>query len=625
MQQTREGQTADNRADQARGLQYTSMPGDLPTGTICELFLRAIDEFDKPDALLVREDGAWTPVSHRTVLERVRCAAAALAESGVGRGDRAALLSENRPEWAWADYALLCRGALTVPIYSTLPASQIEFIIRDAETELAFVSTAEQLAKMLEVRRAVPVLKTIVTFDETGSTEPGVISFARFLERGQAAGITENEFRVEAARARPEDLATLIYTSGTTGTPKGVMLTHDNLYSNIFASMVALDAGPADAVLSFLPLSHVFQRLCDYLMFGHGTTIAYVSAMDEVGEAFRTVQPTIGVAVPRVYEKLYARILGAGGLKRRLVLWARRVALDWSHRTLAGEPVGTGLALQHRIADALVFRKVRAAVGGRIRFFVSGSAPLSTQIAHFFHGAGMTILEGYGLTETSPVTNVNTPTSYRIGTVGKAVPGTELRIADDGEILVRGRQVMKGYYRNPEATAAVIDADGWFHTGDIGEIDADGYLRITDRKKDLLVTAGGKNIAPQPIQNALKLSRYIAEAVLIGDRRPYPIAVIVPNFASLEAWAREQGIPVSDRETMVAEPRVVALYEEEMQRRVASFARYEMPKKVLVLARELSLENGELTPTLKVRRRAVEDALKDRIEALYAEPRPAHA
>jgi long-chain acyl-CoA synthetase len=377
--------------------------------------------------------------------------------------------------------------------------------------------------------------------------------------------------------------------------------------------------GPADINLSFLPLSHVFQRMVDYAMLSRGCTIAYVPAIDEVGAAFREVRPTIAAAAPRIYEKLYARILSAKGARRRIVLWARSVALRWSERKLGGRPLSPGLRLSHRLADRLVFRKIRASLGGRMRLFISGSAPLGPQLAYFFHGAGLPIYEGYGLTETSPVTHVNTPGFLCVGSVGQAIEATEVRIAPDGEILVRGPQVMKGYYRNPEATAAAIDDEGWFRTGDIGVVDEQGCLRITDRKKDLLVTAGGKNIAPQPIQNAVKLSRFIAEAVLVGDRRPYPIVLVVPNFDSLKSWAHQQGLTWTDMESLLAQAPVREKLEQEVAHRVEGFARFETPKKVLPLSRELSLENGEITPTLKVKRRFVEERFREAIEKLYAE------
>jgi long-chain acyl-CoA synthetase len=442
------------------------------------------------------------------------------------------------------------------------------------------------------------------------------------LQRGRAEPGTETEFRLAAHAARPDDLLTLIYTSGTTGTPKGVMLTHNNLHSNVVASLPRFPIAAADVSLSFLTLSHVFQRMVDYATYSVGVTIAHLADIDQVARTFREVRPTLAVAVPRVYEKLHTRLLSEKGIRRRIVLWARAVALDWAERKLHGRPVPAGLSLKHSVADRLVYRKVRERLGGRLRFFISGGAPLNPQLAYFFYGVGIKILEGYGLTETSPVTNATPPEAIRVGTVGPPITGTEVRIAEDGEILVRGPQVMKGYYRNPEATREAVDAEGWFHTGDIGDLDGDGYLRITDRKKDLLVTAGGKNIAPQPIEGAVKTSRYIAEAVMLGDRRPYAILLVVPNFDQLEAWAVSQGIHFKDRAELAAHPRVRALLEEETARRTERFARFERPKKVLPLERELTLERQEITPSLKVKRRVVEKNFRDRIEALYEEPAP---
>jgi long-chain acyl-CoA synthetase len=381
----------------------------------------------------------------------------------------------------------------------------------------------------------------------------------------------------------------------------------------------------SDVALSFLPLSHVLQRMVDYWFFRGGVTIAYVPDLDQLSLAFQEVRPTVAVAVPRVYEKVYARILAEKGLKRPIVLWARRVALAWADEVLAGRRPPAALRLQHAVADRLVFAKVRARLGGRIRFFVSGGGPLGAQVARFFYGAGVLILEGYGLTETSPVTNVNLPGAVRIGTVGPPFPGTEIRIADDGEILIRGPQVMKGYFDDPEATAQVITDDGWFHTGDIGELDADGYLRITDRKKDILVTAGGKNVAPQPIQNAAKESPFVAEAVMLGDRRPYPILLVVPNFDSLEGWARHKGLAWSGQQELAELPEVRDKLEREVAARLGGFARYEQPKKVLPIGRDLSLDGGEITPTLKVKRAVVEEHFKERIDALYDEPAEASA
>ncbi|HSJ31108.1 MAG TPA: long-chain fatty acid--CoA ligase [Longimicrobiales bacterium] len=606
----------------ASSLDYVANPAALPQGTLVDLFLDAVD-MGRERAQLYRTDDGWQPVSHAQVLHNVRAIAAALRAHGIARGDHVGLLAENRPEWAWVDYALLCTGIIVVPLYPTLPAPQAAAILKHSGVRLLFVSTAAQLEKVQESRAELPSLEGVVVFDDVASDDASVEVLRDFMARGAAGMPPESEFRAEAKRARPEDVATLIYTSGTTGDPKGVMLTHANLYSNVIASTKhVLTTAEGDATLSFLPLSHVFQRMVDYLIFSRGNTIAYVPVMDDVAQALREVKPTIVVAVPRVYEKLYAKVLSVTGLQRTIVLWARQVALDWAALKLIGESIPAALRAKHAIADRLVFRKIRARLGGRIRFFVSGAAPLSPQIFQFFYGAGVLILEGYGLTETSPVTNVNTPEQLRMGTVGTAIPGTEIRIAEDGEILVRGPQVMKGYYRNDEATREIIDDEGWLHTGDIGAIDADGFLSITDRKKELLVTAGGKNIAPQPIQNAAKLSRFVAEAVLIGDRRPFTVMLVVPNFDSLEAWARHKGIPADDRSALARDPRVREKLEREVAARLDGFARYEVPKKVLPLEREFSLDRGEITPSLKIRRKVVEQAYREQIEALYAEPGP---
>src|SRR5688500_8246905 len=603
--------------------QYASNPADLPAGTLVDLFLRAVSA-GRPRAQLRRTAAGWQPISHQQIQRNVQHIAAALRAWGLQRGERVGLLAENRPEWAWTDYALLCRGLLTVPLYPTLPAPQIAYILRHAGARVLFVSTPAQLEKVFEIRSELPALERIIVFDDVSAHQPNVMTLAELLQFGATQAVSDAEFRAEAQRAQPDDVATLIYTSGTTGEPKGVMLTHFNIYSNtVAATRHVLSTDDDDIALSFLPLSHVLQRMFDYTMFGSLTTIAYVDVIEQVATALREVRPTLAVAVPRIYEKIYAKVLAATGVKRRIVLWARQVALDWAEQVLARRTPSLALRLQHALADRLVYGKLRALLGGRIRFFVSGGAPLATQVAQFFYGAGVTIVEGYGLTETSPVTNVNRPDTLRIGTVGQAIPGTEIRIADDGEILIRGPQVMKGYYRNEEATRASIDEEGWFHTGDIGTLDDAGYLRITDRKKELLVTAGGKNVAPQPIQNAAKLSRFVSEALLIGDRRPYTVLLVVPNVDSVAAWGRQAGLSWPDRATQAADPRVRAKLEDEVEQKLTDFARYERPKKVLVLPRELSLERGEITATLKVKRRAVEQAFASQIEALYAEPAPA--
>lgn len=603
-------------------VKYAANPVGLKPGTLVDLFFSAVDRHNLPNAQMYRAPAGWQSISHAQLLTDVHALADGLVALGVKRGDRVGLLSENRPQWALADYALLCAGILDVPLYPTLPANQLSFIMNDAAVRAVFVSNAEQLEKIRECRKTVPSAEFVIVFDAVGALQSGEHALAEILELGRTTAGRRDAatFRTEALGAQPDDVATIIYTSGTTGEPKGVMLTHNNVYSNVLAqAWMKPDPGVPFITLSFLPLSHVFQRMVDYCLFNNGCAIAY-STIDTAIQYMGEVKPTIAVAVPRVYEKLYAAILSATGPKRRLVLWARQVALDWAEQVLNGRQPSFHLRMQHAIADRLVFSKVRARIGGRIVFFVSGGAPLAPQIATFFYGARILILEGYGLTETSPVISVNRPDALRIGTVGKPIADTEVAIAEDGEILVRGPQVMKGYYKNPEATREVIDADGWFHTGDIGDLDADNYLRITDRKKELIVTAGGKNIAPAPIQSAAKQSRFVADAVLIGDKRPYPILLIVPNFATLSAWAAQNQIKTTPHGELVKNPQVHAKFEEEVNQRLQGLARYEMPKKILILPREFDLAAGEITPKLSVRRRVVENNFSKDIEALYAEP-----
>lgn len=602
-------------------LKYAANKVGLKPGTLVDLFFSAIDRHNLESAQMYRAADGWRSISHQQLLADVHALADGLVALGVKRGDRVALLSENRPQWALADYAMLCAGILDVPLYPTLPANQLSYIMNDAGVRAIFVSNTEQLDKIRECRKTVPSAEFVIVFDDVEAVQPSEYSLAGIIELGRTAPGRRDDktFRAEATEAKPDDTATIIYTSGTTGEPKGVMLTHNNIYSNVLAQhWMKAEPGAPFITLSFLPLSHVFQRMVDYCLFYLGCSIAY-STIETAVAYMGEVKPTIAVAVPRVYEKLYAAILNATGPKRKLVMWARQVALDWAEEVLNGRQPRLSLRLKHAVADKLVFSKVRARIGGRMVFFVSGGAPLSPQIATFFFGARILIVEGYGLTETSPVIAVNTPAALRIGTVGKPIADTEVSIADDGEILVRGPQVMKGYYKNPEATGEVIDVDGWFHTGDIGDLDADSFLRITDRKKELIVTAGGKNIAPGPIQNTAKQSRFVADAVMIGDKRPFPILLIVPNFDTLGAWATQNQIKATTHGELATNPRVQAKIEEEVNQRLQGLARYEMPKKIMVLPREFDLAKGEVTPKLSVRRRVVEMNFSEGIEALYAE------
>ena len=606
---------------------YARGEGDRPPpGTLNQLFFTAARRYNKPDAMMVRVGGTWQPISHATILERVRRIALGLSSIGVARGDRVAILSENRPEWALADYACLTGGFADVPIYATLPAEQIPYLLEDSGSVAIFVSTPAQAAKIAGVRSRCTGLRYVIAFDESARSDANMT--LRDLEaKGAGADTTDRatEYERSAMAVSPNDLATIIYTSGTTGAPKGVMLSHDNIHSNVEATRRVVPI-ENDVAISFLPLCHIFERMGDYWFFATGTTIAYVDNFDLVPTAMQEVKPTIALSVPRLYEKMYARVLenalAGGALKKRIFFLARAVADRWADEKLAGREPGGLLALQYSLAQRLVFSKLKARTGGRMRYFVSGGAPLATEINKFFYAAGLTILEGYGLTETSPVIGVNTPVNFRIGTIGKPIDGVEVKIAPDGEILTRGPHVMLGYFNNLEATSEAIDPDGWFHTGDIGVIE-DGFIRITDRKKDIIVTAGGKNIAPQPIENLVKTNKYVSQAVMIGDRRKFPVLLIVPNFEQLEKWAKLKNLIWTDRSQLLAMPSVSAMIDKEVRSNLTGLAPFEMPKKIALLGSDFTVEGGELTPTLKVKRRVVEKNYKSLIDSLYDATDPA--
>ncbi len=591
----------------------------MTSPTLTSLFLEAVERFGDATALRAPSaDLTWSRISYDEVFRTTRAAAGGLRALGVGRGEAAAILSANRPEWAFADYACLCAGVRDVPIYPSLTAPQIAYILRDSGARAVFAEDEEQLAKLMEIRDQCPELRHIIVFDAPGEIADGVLAWRDFVQL-DPMGLSDEAFREEALAARPESVATILYTSGTTGNPKGVLLTHANVGSNVHVSRTLLDISDTDNTLSFLPLSHVFQRMVDYVFFNVGCTIAYARDMTTVAEDLKIVRPTVAVSVPRLYERVYNAVTGATGVKGLLVGWAASVGLSHADAVLEGRDPGWWTRARKSLADKLVFSKLRAAVGGRLRFFVSGGAPLSPGINKFFFAAGLQILEGYGLTETSPVTNVNTFENFRIGTVGKAVPGTEIRIAPDGEICIRGPQVMKGYFNRPEETAEAIDEEGWFKTGDIGELDEDGFLRITDRKKDIIVTAGGKNIAPQPIENDVKLDPYIEQAVMVGDRRPFPSLLVVPDFEQLNRWAAASEIDASDPGALLRDARCQEFLGSRVKESLAGLARFEMPKKTAFLAATFTIEDGTLTPTQKVRRRTVEERHGALIESLYDE------
>jgi long-chain acyl-CoA synthetase len=567
--------------------------------------------------MLYRESGKWLPISSSDFRRNVAGTVRAMQEWGVRKGDRIAILSENRPEWSTADFAILLLGAVTVPVYSTLTPEQTAYTLRDSGASIVFVSTDLQLRKVQTILSQTQI-KKIVIMDriQSPSDHGGNIALMDgFMKQGPLTLDPQTE---SAARSiQPDDLATIIYTSGTTGVSKGAMLTHGNMASNIKCSLLGFDMHPGQVSISFLPLSHVTARHVDFSMLYHGVTLAYCPFIENLSETLLEVRPTVCVSVPRVYEKIYAKteLMARGFPKRTIYNWALAVGRANKPAILGGQ---IPASLSWKVANKLLFSKIREGLGGRVETFISGGAPLGRELAEWFATVGIRIHEGYGLTETSPVIAVNTPVNHRIGTVGKILPNLEACIAEDGEILVRGPSVFKGYWNRPDETAAAFQ-DDWFKTGDIGNIDADGYLSVTDRKKELIKTSGGKFIAPQPIENSLKLNPLIGTAVVLGDKRKFAFVMISPNFPLLEDWARSNGVTFSSRAELVAHPKVQALYEGIVEEVNQNLARFERLKKVLLVPDEFTAANGALTPTLKLRRRVVEDRYKSQIDELYAQ------
>jgi long-chain acyl-CoA synthetase len=611
----------------------------MSIATLNDIFFAAVER-DLDRMMLYfdphRNAGKWLPISSREFGRSVARTARALRDWGVRAGDRVAILSENRPEWPTADIACLLLGAVTVPLYTTLTAEQTAFALNDSGCRAIFLSSDQQLRKIVSILAQTKLEKIIVM-------DP--VEFAGDLAAfaGQCVAMNqitsqgpENlaaEIEAQARAIGPDDLATIVYTSGTTGTSKGVMLTHGNIASNIECALQGFDMRAGLINISFLPLCHITARHLDFSMLYHGVTLAYCPFLDRLPASLLEVQPSVFVAVPRVYEKIYAQAeQKAKGLPKRAIYdWAVSVGQDHKPEILAGK---TPTSRSWKLANRLVFSKIREGMGGRIETFISGGAPLGRELAEWYAKMGIRIHEGYGLTETSPVIAVNTPANHRIGTVGKILSNLEVRIAEDGEILVRGPSVFKGYWNRPEETkAAFVDGkvndgkinDGWFKTGDIGNIDADGYLSVTDRKKDLIKTSGGKFIAPQPIENSLKLNPLVGVAAILGDKRKFASVLVSPNFASLEEWARENNVAFASRAELVADPRVQGLYEGIVEGINANLARFEKLKRVMLVADEFTIDNGVLTPTLKLRRRVIEERYKKQIDELYAQAEAAAA
>jgi long-chain acyl-CoA synthetase len=597
-------------------------------GTLPSRLLNAIDSLPNPRAQMFRKpDGAWESISSKELLRRIAGLSSAFVELGVKPGDRVGLFAANRPEWHTADFAINGSGGVTVPVYFNESPERMTYILKHCGAKVVFVAGASQLQKLLACRSELPELEHIVVAD-AGSNLPSETLRYETLVAG-AGDKDIASYRLRVSQVLPGQLASLIYTSGTTGEPKGVMLTHTNFCSNVTDSQSSIQLNTGDDLaISFLPLAHVYGRTLDYYYLFHGITIAYVEAVESLAQALLELRPTILAAVPRVFEKIYARIMEQGsktiGIKRKIFDWSMEVAKKTAAWRSGEKTVGAALKLELAIANRLVYAKFRAGTGGRLKYVFSGGAPLSKDLAEFFWAIGIPIYQGYGLTETSPVLTTNYPVN-RAGSSGKPIKNVELRIAEDGEILAKGPCVMQGYFNSPEATREVLTEDGWFHTGDIGYLDKDNYLFITDRKKDLIKTAAGKFVAPQPIENALKTSAYLLNAAVIGDKRKFIVALLVPNAVTVAAKAAEQGIQFSSHGEMANHPWVHSLIDAEVKRLTLHLAQYETIKRFALLPDDFTFDNGSLTYTLKLKRRVIEEKYRDVIESLYAdvaEPRP---
>jgi long-chain acyl-CoA synthetase len=592
--------------------------------TLVDVFERVARKHKRPDTLNYKSGGQWVSISSEEMLERAKFIAAGLHAIGVQRGDRVALLSESRVEWTLTDAGSIFAGAIDVPIYPTLTPPQVRYILNDSGACVLFLANSEKYIELKEVLGECAAIKHVIFFDADGITNAEGLTLAQVEQKGRELEQREpGHIDRSAQQTKPDELATIIYTSGTTGEPKGVMLTHSNLVTNLIDSSGHFSFGEQDTVLSVLPLSHVFERQAMYMYLYRGMAVYFAESLQTIGPNLREVRPTILVGVPRIFEKIYARIreraAEAGKVSEALLAWSVSVARDYAKHVLAHQPVPGMLKRKHALASKLIFSKWKNAFGGRIRLLVSGGAALPEDLTYIYIGAGIPIVQGYGLTETSPVISASTIENNRVGTVGKAIPNVDIRIAEDGEIEVRGPNVMLGYYNKPEETRAVFTSDGWFKTGDIGTIDEDGYLRITDRKKELFKTSGGKYISPQPIEQAIKGSRFVNQVVLIGAERKFPAALIVPVWEQLESYCKLKGIEVKDRSELCRHPRIIDLLQRQIDALTPNLAKYERIKKVALLENEFTIEGGELTPTLKVKRRVIDQKYKDVIERLYAE------
>ena len=594
----------------------------MESKTISQMFYNTVSKHADKDLYYHKVDGDWVGIKGSEIKDAVEKIIKALRFSENLSSENVGIISTNSPYWGMCDYGIICSGCTTVTIYPTLIAPQIEYILKDSNTKVLFAEDSEQLDKILSIWDNCPELNKVVVLDNSYTGEDDkIVNLDSFLSIGEKSEGDGSSLMVDS---NPDDLLTLIYTSGTTGNPKGVMLTHDNLISNIKGIYHELKFDDNDRFLSFLPLSHVFERMGGHFTtFSMGCSVYYAESIDTVADNLGEVSPTVVLSVPRLYEKMYSRIVEglktAPSIRRKLFYWAIGIGKDVLLYNSKNKSIPIGLKVKHSIANKLVYSKVQARVGGALRFFISGGAPLSQEIAEFFASVNITILEGYGLTETSPVLTSNTPEFLKYGTVGKTLFNVEVKIAEDGEILAKGPNIMKGYYNKEQATNEAIDSEGWFHTGDIGKFDNEGYLKITDRKKSILVTSAGKNVAPAPLENALATSVYIEQVMVVGDKRNFISAVIVPSVDSVSAYLESEGKSVSSPQAMIDHPLVVELIDNEVARLMENFSNYERVKKVALLAEPLSIEKGELTPKLSIVRKVVLKNYNEEIDNLYKE------
>jgi long-chain acyl-CoA synthetase len=593
--------------------------------TLARMFWERVDKSGDRPAQQFKEHGGWKTITWRQLGDVVEEAALGLIALGRKKGDAVALLSSSRAEWVQADLAILSAGCVTVPVYPSYPPHLVAYVVNDSQAKTLIVEDPAQLAKALEARVKMEGLEQIVVISGYDAPQPPemVLTWDTLRRLGREARATHQRTLAErVAATTPDDVATIVYTSGTTGPPKGVVQTHGNHIAAVTASGQATPTEEGWVHLLFLPLAHSFARLESFLGPSKGLTTAFAENLDKVGDNLKEVRPHFICSVPRVFEKVYAKILtgvqAGSPLKKRIFNWAMDVGREVSRRQRAGQPISGALALKRKLADRLVFEKLHQALGGRLRWAVSGGAPLAPDIAEFFHAAGILILEGYGLTETCPALTFNRPSRFKFGSVGQALGGVELKIAADGEILARGPNIAtRGYYKQPKATAEVFEPNGWFHTGDIGHLDDEGFLYITDRKKDLIVTAGGMNLAPQNIENLLKTDPFVSQAMVHGDKRPYPVALITLNPEELVKFAREQGILTTDPAVIVKHPKIVERVGRTVEEKNTQLQSYAKIKKFAILPTDFSQEGGELTPTLKVKRKVVAEKYRDTLEDLY--------